>query len=86
MNPSDAARYELVSYAQLSKAWGVSVKTIQNWVWQDRRGGLTIPFAVGARGAVRFRVTDALALFDRHLRFETTPRRGRPRNPSPTRV
>jgi hypothetical protein len=83
VNPSDAARYELVSYAQLAKSWGVSTKTIQNWVWEDRREGLMIPFVVGARRRVRFRLTDALALFDRHIQFQTGPRKKRQASPTP---
>ncbi len=77
---SEAVRYELVTYAQMAKAWGVAVKTIQNWVWEDRRKGITVQFVVGAHGAVRFRVTDALALFNRHIRFQTDPRKGRKGN------
>jgi hypothetical protein len=65
---SEAARYELATYAQLAKAWGVAPKTVANWVHADRRAGYRIA-TIPQRGRLptRVRVLDALALFDRHL-------------------
>ena len=68
MNSPEAARSELVTYAQLGKAWGVSPKTIQNWVSADRAAGYVIPTTgrCGRRRA-QLRLSDALGLFDRHI-------------------
>jgi hypothetical protein len=75
---AEAARYELVTYAQMARACLVTAKTIRNWVWADRRQGIAIPFVAGGRRGVGVRATDAVGLFDQHIYLPWHPKSGAP--------
>jgi transposase len=58
------------TYAALAELWGLSVKTLQNWVAADRKAGIetvTRYRVVGhRRREALIHQDDAIALFDRH--------------------